>query len=272
MCNYRRQRDKSQLTITCYQLESSFLSKNIGRVHRANRENLNVICCPRWIQADHPLKIIWDMCTIILSLTAGVYTTHAGMRDKCFPHLLNNQCATKTAIPMLFGCIPGNILVTFLDLWCVADIVLNFFIQHESKSEVNHAKRSYLKTWFTVDLISMLSWEIIFVQPAFHEKKKLMRKAVDLCKLIPMLKRRWPHLIKLCRVMKASRCKPSSLCRLLRIVPKYITFTMKTKVVLLLRIMRHIRLQRQLFKNITRLCLRTEVSGNCRTYTAAPAA
>lgn len=273
MCDFRRTKDRSQLTIKCHQFESSYLSENKNCPHCSRRDNLNAICRPRWIQADHPLKIVWDMCTIILSLTAGVYTTHAGMRDRCFPHLLNSTCAMKTAVPMLFGFIPGDMLVTFLDLWCVADIVLNFFIQHESKSEVNNAKRSYLKTWFVVDLISMLSWEIIFVQPVFHEKKRLIRKAVDLCKMIPTLKRRWPQLIKLCLVMRASRCKPLSLCRLIRYAPKYITFTMKMKVVLLLRIMRHIRLQRQLYKNLARLCLRTGVPGDCRTnHAVAPAA
>mmetsp|Transcript_7964 Transcript_7964/g.11812 ORF Transcript_7964/g.11812 Transcript_7964/m.11812 type:complete len:580 (-) Transcript_7964:451-2190(-) len=38
------------------------------------------------IPATHPLKITWDILTILLSLTVGAYTTHAAIRDRNFLH------------------------------------------------------------------------------------------------------------------------------------------------------------------------------------------
>lgn len=204
------------------------------------------------IVLNRALKIAWDVCTILLSLTAGVYTTHAGMRDKCFPHLLNNKCASKTVLPLFFGCIPGNFLVTFLDLWYVADIIFNFLLEEKKISEKN-TESSYLTTWFLVDVISMLSWEVIFVQPVFDQKKSVVHKAVGFCKMIPILKKRWPQLIKICLAVKTARVRISGICCLIRFAPRYIVFTVKMKVVLLLRTMRHFRLQRRLFRNLKSL-------------------
>lgn len=216
----------------------------------------NSTCIP----INHPLKIMWDICTIFLSLTAGLYTTHAGMRDKCFPHLLNNKCASKTALPFFFGCIPGDVLVTFLDLWCVADIMFNFLLEDRSHRREKRSRQSYLKTWFLVDVISMLSWEVIFVQPVFHQKKKIVDKVIDLCKVLPVLKKRLPLLVKLLLAVKAAKCRLSSLFCFIRFAPKYIVFTLKMKVVLLMRVMRHVRLQRRLFKNLASLCFADRTS------------
>lgn len=218
-----------------------------------------------------PLKVLWDMCTIFLSLTAGMYTTHAGMRDKCFPHLLNNKCASKTALPFFFWCIPGDALVTFLDLWCVADIVFNC-LEDRSHRRGKRSRQSYLKTWFLVDVISMLSWEVIFVQPVFQQKKKIVHKVIDLCKALPVLKKRLPLLIKLLLAVKAAKCRLSSLCCLIRFAPKYIAFTLKMKVILVMRFVRHVRLQRRLLKNIASLCFRTPVQVALDQVTVAPAA
>jgi len=38
------------------------------------------------IPATHPLKVTWDILTILLSLTVGAYTTHAAIRDRNFLH------------------------------------------------------------------------------------------------------------------------------------------------------------------------------------------
>ena len=196
--------------------------------------------------------ILWDICTILLSLTAGVYTTHMGMRDKCFPHLLNNTCESKAALQIFFGYIPGNLIVTFIDLWCVADIIFSVLMQSKYKAG-SKIRYNYLKTWFLVDVVSMLSWEVIFVQPVLSQKKRLIQRVIDICRMIPLIKKRWPHLIKICHVVKAVRCRPSRLCRFVKFAPKYIIFMLKMKIVILLRVMRHIRLQRRLIMNIVEL-------------------
>jgi hypothetical protein len=260
MCSCSRTEAKPHLvTVNDHQITSIDI-KNAKCALHLQTDNLTTPCRPQTpltidpstsIRIDHPLKILWDICTILLSLTAGVYTTHAGVRDKCFPHLLNNQCASKTMLPLFFGCIPGDWVVTFLDLWCVADIVLNFLIEDKTKSR---AGRSYLKTWFLVDVISMLSWEVIFVQPVFYQKKTIIERTIDLCRVLPLLKKRWHHLVRICLAVKAARCRPSSLCCFIRFAPKYIVFTLRMKMVLVLRVMRHVRLQRRLFKNLTNLC------------------
>lgn len=230
------------------------------------------------IPANHPLKIVWDVLTILLSLTAGVYTTHAGMRDQCFPHLLNNNCAAaKGALPLFFGYIPSNAVVTFLDLWCVADIVLNFLTEKNvsTTTGLKNAKHGYLKTWFLVDVVCMLSWEVIFVQPIFNKlrKKNIIKKVIGLTRMWPLLKKRWPQLLKICRAAKSVGCGPK---RLIRYAPKYIVFTGKMKVVIFLRIMRHMRLQRRLFKNLVSHFFSAPPTQGMTVYqiknTAAPAA
>lgn len=202
--------------------------------------------------SNHLFVILWNVCTILLSLTAGVYTTHVGMRDKCFPHLLNYTCESKAALHIFFGYIPGNLVVTFIDLWCVTDIVLSFLIESRCKTG-SKFRYDYLKTWFLVDVISMLSWEVVFVQPVFSQKKRLIKRVIEICRAIPLIKKRWTYLIKICHAVKAARCRPSSLCRFIQFAPKYIIFILRMRIVILLRVMRHIRLQRRLMLNIVKL-------------------
>lgn len=121
------------------------------------------------IPSEHPLKIAWDIVTIILSLTVGPYTTHAAIRDRCFLHHFENyknsedvgfgdyiddeygakyahgNCKAFTSseemnfdnvmrvryIPTfeLFGT-KFNLLAIFIEVWFFVDIVLNFYTQH----------------------------------------------------------------------------------------------------------------------------------------------
>jgi len=194
------------------------------------------------IRGNHPLKIFWDTLTILLSISVGVYTTHASIRDLCFPHLLNNKCVVgRDGLPLFFGYFSGSTVVTLMDLWCVADIIFNFLTAN--------GNTSYLKTWFLVDVISMLSWEVIYVQPIFNEirRKRIISKAIGFTRKWPIFKKRWSHLVRLSFLAKAVGSGPT---RLIRFAPKYFVFAGKMKAVIVLRILRYVRLGRRLLKNL----------------------
>ena len=131
--------------------------------------------------------------------------------------------------------------MTLMDLWCVADIILNFLTAN--------GNTSYLKTWFFVDVICMLSWEVIYVQPIFNEirKRKIISKAVGFTRKWPTFKKRWSQLVRLSFLAKAVGSGPT---RLIKFAPKYFVFAGKMKVVIGLRILRYIRLVRRLLKNL----------------------
>jgi len=214
-----------------------------------------------YISSNHSMKIVWDVLTILLSLTVGVYTTHASMRDQCFPHLLNNNCVALhqgRALPLFFGYFHGSTVVTLYDLWRVADIVLNFLTEdakHVNKnkngcSEVKHhsAALTYLKTWFLIDLITLLSWEVLYVQPVFNKnhKKNILLKAIGLIRKFPSLCTTGKRCPRLLRILKwaISFAGRRSLGKLIRYAPKYIDFALtgNMKVVIALRVIRQVRL------------------------------
>lgn len=210
---------------------------------------------PSYISANHPLKIAWDVLTILLSLTVGVYTTHASMRDQCFPHLLNNNCIglnKGAALPLFFGYFHGSTVVTLYDLWRVADIVLNFLTENGSSMPDNpqmrhRVKLTYLRTWFLIDVITLLSWEVLYVQPVFNRnrKKNVFLKAIGITRLYPLLRatKRWPLTLRVIR-RAISMVGHRSSRKVLRYAPKYINFALtgKMKIVIVLRILRHVRL------------------------------
>lgn len=218
----------------------------------------------RYIPSNHPMKIAWDVLTILLSLTVGVYTTHASMRDQCFPHLLNNTCAALNkgkALPLFFGYFHGSTVVTLYDLWRVADIVLNFLTEDvknknrfsSGKSPAISATRvklTYLTTWFLIDVITLLSWEVVYVQPVFNRnrKKNIFLKAIGFIRIYPSLRitsKRWPVLLRILKkaILFAGR---GSLGKLIRYAPKYIDFALtgNMKVIVALRVIRQLRLFR----------------------------
>uniref|UniRef100_A0A7S1BQA9 Uncharacterized protein n=1 Tax=Corethron hystrix TaxID=216773 RepID=A0A7S1BQA9_9STRA len=257
MCNYNGQNKglKGDAVMTCLIGNSSLI--NIGLENEKcslHKQASNSTCqilssMPSgrsrsyWvpIPANHPLKIVWDTLTILLSISVGVYTTHASMRDLCFPHLLNNSCVVgRDSLPLFFGYFSGSTVVTLMDLWCVADIVLNFLTVNEN---------SYLMTWFFVDVISMLSWEVIYVQPIFNaiRRERILSKAVGFTRKFPLFKRRWSQLVRLSFLAKAVGSGPT---RLIRFAPKYFVFAGKMKVVIGFRMLRYVRLVKRLLKNL----------------------
>lgn len=211
------------------------------------------------VPASHPLKIAWDILTIILSLTVGLYTTHASMRDQCFPHLLNNNCTALNkgaALPLFFGYFHGSTVVTLYDLWRVADIVLNFLTEdvneHRNPQIPPRVKLTYLRTWFLIDVITLLSWEVLYVQPVFNRniKKNVFLKAIGVTRLYLFLRatKRWSMILRVSR-RAISMVGHKSSRKLIRYAPKYIHFALtgKMKVIVVLRIARQVRLVRTLY-------------------------
>eukprot|EP00978_Attheya_sp_CCMP212_P016300 scaffold42574_cov65-Attheya_sp.AAC.3 len=221
----------------------------------------------RYIPSNHTMKLAWDVLTILLSLTVGVYTTHASMRDQCFPHLLNNTCAALNkgqALPLFFGYFHGSTVVTLYDLWRVADIVLNFLTEDVNNKKngcsqgksptitVIRAKLTYLTTWFLIDVVTLLSWEVVYVQPVFNRnrKKNVFLKAIGVIRIYPFLRitiKRCPVLLRILKraILFAGR---GFLGKLIRYAPKYIAFALtgNMKVIVALRVVRQVRLFRSL--------------------------
>ena len=162
------------------------------------KENTGWIIDAAPIPAEHPLKITWDVLTILLSLTVGVYTTHAAIRDRCFLHNYNlhfnigsgshdleEHCSSTAQnrfdldnvmharwIPTVevFGH-KFNAFAVFIEVWFFVDIILNFFTQHKVGdtgvvlTKGREVKLRYLKTWFVVDALSLVPWERVLIQP-----------------------------------------------------------------------------------------------------------
>lgn len=104
----------------------------------------------RLISPEHPLKILWDVCTLLLSLV-NAYLTHVAIRDRSFGW---NFYDTKF----------------FTELWFAADILLNFVTEHPLDSHrrlvtISSVSARYLVTWFWIDVLSLLPGETLFVQP-----------------------------------------------------------------------------------------------------------
>lgn len=162
------------------------------------------------IPATHPLKITWDILTILLSLTVGAYTTHAAIRDRNFLHHFyddlnlmqeedsnfsnteheNNANGNLDMFSLFFNIhIPLNLLhitihntkynivAIFIECWFTIDMILNFFTEHTMINgkvirEGRAVKMRYLTTWFAVDALSLVPWERVLVQPIIEMQNR----------------------------------------------------------------------------------------------------
>ena len=192
------------------------------------------------IPHQHPLKVLWDVCTVFLSV-ANAYATHMAIRDREFQ----------------------SPFIRFCEIWFVLDIFLNFCVQRTtSDGTVLRTFRAvwarYLTSWFVVDVLSLFPAELLWVQPiveaqkrrTFWQKGFFRTKAV--VKVMGWL--RLQHVRYLSRVSqhtkRAAGIGASRLVRLLiRYAPKYILFIRKTRGVLCVRALRQIRWMRQMYRD-----------------------
>lgn len=196
----------------------------------------------KWlIPADHPVKILWDMLTVALSIW-GARSTHASIRDRSFGH---------------------STFVMFCEVWFLFDILLNFVTEH--KTSEGHVIRDgkavwarYLTTWFVVDALSLVRWEALYVKPIIEmqNRRNFFKKTFFRSRAVIRVTRvlRGRHLKLLRKVASRTRHAGVGANRLLRLlikyVPKYLLFYRNMKGVLAVRTLRMVHWLRKVRKSL----------------------
>lgn len=194
----------------------------------------------RWlIPAEHPLKLLWDIMTVVFSI-GNAYATHSSIRDRQFGN---------------------NFFVRFCEVWFVLDILFNFVTEYKCSDgmvckEPVRVWARYLATWFVIDAVSLFPGELLYIQPiidkqnqrGFFQKSFFRTKAV--IRVTRVLRGR--HFRLFGNVAKQTkRAGFGGASRLLQLiikyVPKYLMFLRNMKAVILVRLLRQIHWVRKIW-------------------------
>jgi hypothetical protein len=201
----------------------------------------------RWkyiIPADHPLKLVWDFCTVIVSCIHG-YKTHTSIRDRTFD------------IPYT------NTIQICIEIWFIIDILLNFITEHRLGNiplrTISAISARYLTTWFVIDILSLIPGEWLFVRPVIQRLKqrgriqKLLSRYKAITRVTTKLIHRWT-MIRQVSVVYRRQMGIGGVARLIRVliryIPKYILFLRNMKAVVAVRILRQWHWMRKVYYNI----------------------
>jgi hypothetical protein len=193
------------------------------------------------IPIEHPFKVVWDVLTVILSITHG-YLTHVAIRDR------------------EFGVSP---FVAFCDTWFLLDILLNFTTERKTNNgEVLSDHRSiiarYLTSWFAVDALSLFPWEVLYMQPLIElqNRRGILQKSFFRSKAVVRVTRhlRGRHLRWFGAIARHTKQHGVGGQRLLRLIikyiPKYWMFFRNMKGVVAIRLFRFVHWSRRFFMNV----------------------
>lgn len=193
------------------------------------------------IPLDHPLKAVWDILTVILSI-AHSYLTHVAIRDR------------------QFGLSP---FIAFCDAWFLIDILLNFTTERKTNTgEVLSDHRSivarYLTSWFAVDALSLFPWEVLYVQPLIEvqNRRGILKKSFFRSKAVVRVTRhlRGRHFRWFGTVAKHTKQHGVGAQRLLHLIikytPKYWMFIRNMKGVVAIRFFRFVHWSRRFIMNV----------------------
>jgi len=193
------------------------------------------------IPANHRLKILWDVYTVLLSF-ASLYATHQAIRDRRYEQ---------------------NLFHMLCNAWFFVDMILNFFTEHKSSdgSVIRDGKAvwaRYLTSWFIIDALSLVPWEHVFVKPIIEMQnrrgffKKLFFRSRGVIRVSRKL--RGNHFRLFGRVANQTKHVGVSSNKLLRLIiryaPKYVLFFKNMRGVLAVRLLRQVHWIRKLFKNL----------------------
>lgn len=196
------------------------------------------------ISAEHPLKLLWDILTVIFAI-AHMLKTHQDIRDRQFA----------------FGASPFKL---FCDVWFFIDILLNFACERRTaEGEILRDFRSicarYLTSWFPIDVLSLFPWETLYVQPIIEiqNKRGPLRKVFFRSRAVISVvtnRLRVRHFRWFGSVAKHTKHHGIGSARLLRLLikylPKYGLFFRNMKGVVAMRVLRQVHWLRRFFKNI----------------------
>ena len=190
------------------------------------------------IPADHPYKIAWDVLTMLWALL-GAYRTHVRIRDREFAQ---------------------SPLIVLTEVWFTLDILLNFVTEHKTrKGEVIRDGKTiwarYLTTWFIIDILSLIPWERIYVQPVVQKIKRrnFFQKSWFRSKAVVRVSRvlRGRHIKLFGKVSKQTGTPLRRLVALvIKYLPKYLVFLRNMKGALVVRALRFIHWLHNMYKKI----------------------
>ncbi|GMI16811.1 hypothetical protein TrLO_g6202 [Triparma laevis f. longispina] len=193
------------------------------------------------IPSSSPYKIIWDMSTVLISLYS-FYLTNLSITSR------SHQITESSAL---------------IELWFMVDVLLNFFTEYKSgEGEVEGDGRKvvgrYLRSWFIVDLLSMIPWEVFWVQPLIDMQnsrgifKKSFFRTKGFIKVTRVLRGRHFKLVSSIssRTRHIGYGSSKIVKSLIRYLPKYVMFLRNMKLVLPVRLLRGFHVMRKLGKDL----------------------
>jgi hypothetical protein len=197
----------------------------------------------RWlIPAEHPIKLLWDFLTIVLSI-ANAYATHTAIRDRKFD---------------------SSPLVCFCELWFVFDFLLNFVTERQIGdvllTDFKSVWARYLTTWFVVDLLSLVPGEMLYVKPIIdrNNRRGWLKRSFFRTKAVVGVTRvlRVGHVRLFGKVARHTKRAGMGANRLLRViikyVPRYLLFLRNMKGVVAVRVLRQVHWLRKVWLNLRR--------------------
>ena len=149
-----------------------------------------------------------------------------------------------------------------LRLWFLCDVFMNFFTMHvDSDGEVcgdfSSVAYRYLTTWFVVDVLSLVPWELFLVQPLINEQArrgwitKAFFRTKGVVKVTTIV--RGKHVRWFNRVKRQTKVVGVGGGRLLKAIikylPKYMLYFKRMRIVLPVRVMRVLHVCRKIGKD-----------------------
>jgi hypothetical protein len=169
----------------------------------------------------------------------GAYRTHVRIRDRVFDQ---------------------SPLILLTEVWFAVDILLNFITEHKTRQgEVIRDGKAvwarYLTTWFVIDILSLVPWESIYVQPIVEKIKRrnIFQKTFVRSKAVVRVSRvlRGRHIKLFGRVSKRSGISLHRLVALvIKYLPKYLLFLRNMKGAMLVRALRLVHWLHNMHKKI----------------------
>jgi len=206
-----------------------------SRTQQSNGSRTQQKKSPYLIPVEHPLKLLWDFLTVVLSFVNS-YATHMAIRDRQF----------------------ASPLIRFCEVWFVVDILLNFVTEKRVNGRILNTFQSvwarYLTSWFVVDVISLVPFEMAYVQPLIEQqnRRNIFKKTFFRSKAVVRVTRalRERHYRLFGQVARGTGLGGKGLFRLLiKYVPKYLLFWRNMKAAVAVRLLRHFHAIRRAWRN-----------------------
>ena len=208
------------------------------------------------IPSDSPWKKWWDGSTMVITVLSF--------------YLTNLSISSRE-----YGLSESSALI---ELWFLLDVALNFVTEHvDSKGNKSKVGSKvfvhYMKTWFIIDVLSVVPWEVFFLKPIIDKNRsqnflgRFFRRTKGVVKVTRGFRGRHLRLFKtLSRSTRSFGVGARSLLKaMIKYLPKYVQFFLRMKLVIALRTARFFHSARKIMKNICNWGNRSIKSAKDRT-------